>query len=142
MIAKQATKTGSYALTYFFDQALWVSPDDPSRVWGVFGNFGIADENPNPIRWSASVGISGTSPISGRTLDTFAVGCYFLAVSDVLKQEVAPSSPLRNDQGVELFYNASVTPWFHITPDLQVISPFERKASTALVLGLRMSIAF
>ena len=38
---------------YLFDQALWVSPDDPKRVWGVFGKCGIADDNPNPIRWTA-----------------------------------------------------------------------------------------
>jgi porin len=80
LIATQALKTGSWALTFFFDQALWVSPDDPSRVWGVFGNFGISDGNPNPIRWSASVGMSGTSPISGRELDTFGVGYYFLVL--------------------------------------------------------------
>jgi porin len=114
----------------------------PEPIVGVFGNFGIGDNNPNPIRWSASTGISGTSPISGRTRDTFAVGCYFLAVSDVLKQEVRPSTPLRNDHGVELFYNAAITPWCHITPDLQVISPFERTAGTAVVLGLRLSVVF
>jgi porin len=93
-------------------------------------------------RWSASVGISGTSPLSGRTLDTFGVGYYFLGVSDVLKQDVRQSAPLRNDHGVELFYNAAITPWIHISPDLQVIDPFEKKADTALVVGLRMSIVF
>ena len=86
------------------------------------------------------MGISGTSPLSGRTLDTFGVGYYFLGVSDVLKQDVRQSAPLRNDQGVELFYNAAITPWIHISPDLQVIDPFEKKADTALVVGLRMSM--
>jgi porin len=49
-------KTGSWALGYVFDQALWVSPDDPKRLWGVFGRLGISDGNPNPIRSTAMGG--------------------------------------------------------------------------------------
>src|SRR6185295_10508113 len=65
------TKTGSWSVAYNFDQALYVSPDDPERMWGVFGNFGIADKNPSPVRWFASVGMSGASPLAGRNVDTF-----------------------------------------------------------------------
>ena len=54
---------GSWWLTYLFDQALWVDPTDQSRSWGVFGNFGISDGNPNPIKRSVIFGIGGSSPI-------------------------------------------------------------------------------
>ncbi len=128
-------KAGSYALAYNFDQALYVSPDDPKRVWGVFGNLGIADDNPNPIQWYASAGISGASPIPIRKLDTFGVGYFHLGIGGLLKQSAQPFSPLGNEDGVELYYNARITPWFQVTPDLQVINPFEQQAKTALVLG-------
>lgn len=135
-------QTGSWAVGCLFDQAVWVSPVDPKRVWGVFGKFGIADDNPNPIRWSASGGVSGASPIPGRSRDTFGLGYFYLGISDPLKRAARPLTPLGNEQGVELFYNARVTPWFQFTPDLQVIDPFQQQARTALVFGLRAKLDF
>jgi porin len=135
-------QSGSWAVGYLFDQAVWVSPDDPRRVWGVFGKLGISDGNPNPVRWHAGGGISGASPIPGRTRDTFGVGYFYLGISDKLKQSARPLTPLGNEQGVELYYNARITPWFQLTPDLQVVSPFQKQTDTALLVGLRARIDF
>jgi porin len=142
LVLPSPLQTGSWALGYLFDQAVWVSPDDPQRVWGVFGRLGIADDNPNPVRWTAGGGISGASPISGRELDTFGIGYFYLGISDVLKRNARPTTPLRDEQGVELYYNARITPWFQVTPNLQVVVPFERDVDTALVVGLRAKIDF
>jgi porin len=142
LVVPSAPKTGSWAVGYFFDQAVWVSPDDPERVWGVFGKIGISDGNPNPIRWTAMAGVSGASPISGRSRDTFGIGFYHLGVSDTLKRSARGGTPLGNEQGVELYYNARVTPWLQITPDLQVIEPFQKGIDTAVVLGVRAKIDF
>jgi porin len=49
---------------------------------------------------------------------------------------------VRDEHGLELFYNIGVTPWFHVTTDLQVITPILEDADTALVLGLRAKIDF
>ncbi len=133
---------GSWCLAYNFDQAVYVSPDDPQRKWGVFGNLGIADNNPSPIRWFASTGISGASPIAGRNRDTFGIGYFFLGVSTELKNLAPVLLPLRDEHGVELYYNMQVTPWCQITPDLQVISPFRDRADTSLLVGLRAKIDF
>ena len=105
-----------------FDQALWVDPTDKTRSWGVFGNVGISDGNPNPVHWSAILGVGGSSPIPNRKMDTFL--------------------PLRDERGLELFYNVAVTPWFHVTTDLQVITPILGRVETSLVLGLRAKIDF
>ena len=139
---KGTPKTGSWCLAYNFDQAVYVSPDNPQRRWGVFGNLGIADNNPSPIRWFASTGISGTSPIAGRTADSFGVGYFYVGVSDTLKNLAPILLPLRNEQGVELYYNVAVTPWCQLTPDLQVISPFRERSDTSLLVGLRAKIDF
>jgi porin len=42
-------------------------------------------------------------------------------------------------QGVELFYNAEIRPWFHVTADVQLIDP-ARAVSDALLFGLRAKI--
>ncbi len=135
-------QTGSSCLAYNFDQALYVSPDDPKRKWGVFGNLGIADDNPSPIQWFASAGISGASPVESRKADTFGVGYYYLGVSDQLKDLAPLLLPLQNEQGAELYYNIQVTPWCQITPDLQVISPFRERADSSLLAGVRAKIEF
>jgi porin len=132
----------SWWITYLFDQALWVDPTDNTRSWGVFGSFGISDGKPNPIKWSAIVGIAGSSPIPGRTQDTFGIGYYYLGYSDEFKNVARLVTPVRNERGLELFYNVGVTPWFHITPDLQVITPTLKVAETSVVLGLRAKIDF
>ena len=134
--------TGSWSLTYNFDQAIWVSPNDPKKVWGVFGDLGLSDGNPNPDRFFATLGISGTSPIQGRSQDTFGIGYYYLAISNVLKDAAPNLSPLKNEEGVELFYNIAVNQWFHITPDVQVIDPYKQRADTSFVAGVRAKIDF
>ncbi len=142
LVVPSAPEKGSWALNFLFDQAVWSSAEDPKRVWGVFGRFGIADDNPNPIRWSAVAGVSGASPLRGRPRDTFGVGYFYLGISDVLKRSARPLTPLRDEQGVEMYYNARITPWFQLTPDVQVIVPFQKQADTALLVGLRAKLDF
>lgn len=133
---------GSWWLDYRFDQALWVDPTDPTRSWGVFGDFGLSDGKPNPIRWTAVLGVGGSSPLRSRKLDSFGIAYYYMAVSDSFKNDVRPIVPVRDERGVELFYNVAVTPWCHITPDIQVVTPILERAPTTLVLGFRMKIDF
>ncbi len=135
-------KTGSWCLAYNFDQAVYVSPDDPQRKWGVFGNLGIADNNPSPINWFASAGISGASPVAGRTADTFGIGYFYLGVSEPLKDLAPILLPLQNENGVELYYNVAVTPWCQITPDIQIIDPFRERVDSSLLFGIRAKIDF
>jgi porin len=111
-------------------------------MWGVFGNFGIADSNPSPVRWFASAGISGASPIAGREADSFGIAYFYVGVSEPLKNLAPRLLPLRDEQGVELYYNVSLRPWCQITPDLQVITPFRNRADTALLFGLRAMVDF
>ncbi len=133
---------GSWWITYLFDQALWVDPTDQTRSWGVFGNAGISDAKPNPIHWSAIFGIGGSSPLPNRKFDTFGIAYYYLGFSDGFKNLARVIAPVRDERGLELFYNVGVTPWCHITTDLQVITPILQRAETSLVLGLRAKIDF
>ena len=58
--------------------------------------------------------------------------------------------PLDNDQAIELFYSVAVTPYCHVTPDLQVVFPARDRTfppnpqniDTALVLGISAKIDF
>jgi porin len=133
---------GSWWLTYLFDQALWVDPMDQTRSWGVFSSVGISDGQANPVHWSGIFGVGGSSAIPNRNLDTFGIAFYYLGLSEDFKNLAPAIVPLRDERGLELFYNVAVTPWCHVTADLQVITPILERVETSLVLGLRAKIDF
>lgn len=135
-------ETGSWSLFYLFDQTLWVDACDPKRSWGLFGNLGLADGNPNPVRWAANIGVGGASPLASRKLDTFGVGYFYIGLSDSLKNFAPRAVPLGDEQGVELFYNVGVTPWFRVTPDLQVVIPTRERVDTSVNFAVRAKIDF
>ncbi|WP_373651761.1 carbohydrate porin [Schlesneria sp. DSM 10557] len=133
---------GSWCFTYGFDQALYTSPSDPRKVWGVFGNFGVSDANPNPVPTFFNVGLSGTSLIPQRLQDSCGFGYYYVEVSESLKDLAPRVLRLQDEQGVELYYNYQVNPWFHVTPDIQLVSPFRERAETAVIAGVRAKVDF
>jgi porin len=75
-------------------------------------------------------------------LDTFGIAYYYLGFSDDFKEVAQTITPVRDERGLELFYNTAVTPWCHITTDLQVITPTLGLTESSFVLGLRMKIDF
>jgi len=135
-----AHRGSDWSFFYDFDQYLYVVPGSKDRGIGVFGRFGMTDGVVSPIGSFYSLGVSGKGMIPGRDNDTFGVGYYYLAVSDKLGPIL---SKLANDeQGVEIYYNLAVTPWLHITPDLQIIDPARKSVDTTVVAGIRMKIDF
>jgi porin len=134
-------ETGSWAVYGLFDQAVWADAES-KRSWGVFGHAGISDGNPNPIRWSSNVGVGGSSPLASRKLDTFGVGYFYIGLSESLRNFAPRLFPLRDEHGVELFYNVGVTPWCHVTPDLQIVTPVRDRVDTSVNFGIRAKIDF
>lgn len=134
--------TGSWSVTYNWDQALYVSPDDPERMWGIFANLGLADNNPNPARWFGSAGISGKNPIANRKSDTFGIAGFYIGVSDGLKNSTTKLVDVGDEYGAELYYNVAVTSRLQLTPDLQVVSPFRNRVDPSVVVSLRAKIDF
>lgn len=135
-------ETGSWSLFANFYQSVWVDSNDTDRTWGVFGQFGLSDGNPNPVRFVANGGIGGRSPLACRKLDTFGAGYFYLGMSDAFKSLAAPLLPQRDEFGVELFYNIAVTPWCRLTTDLQIARPSTAALDTALLPGLRLQMIF
>lgn len=136
-------QSGSWALYSNFDQYLVHYDDEGKTGWGVFGRAAIADEQANPIAYFLSAGIGGNSPLCGRQADTFGAGYYYAGTSSEVGPVLeAALGPVGDGQAVELFYNAQVTPWLHVTPDFQVVMPARESVDTALVAGVRANVAF
>jgi porin len=140
---------GAWCVYYNFDQYLLVEEDDPTQGFGVFGRFGFADRDTNPIGRFYSLGLGGKGILPGRDRDTFGIGYYYLEGNDRVIDSlgavvVGGKRPLALDdaQGLEIFYNFEITPWLHLTPDFQIIKPSIKAHDTAYVLGFRLRIDF
>lgn len=135
------TKTSDWGVYYNFDQYLYTEPDDPEQGWGVFGRFGYNGGGANIFSYFYSAGLGGKGIIPGRDNDTFGLGYYYADFTNDLPDALNIDS----EQGVELFYNIEITPWLHITPDLQVIvdpgGGFGDR-DVAIVYGVRAQMTF
>jgi porin len=132
-------KQGTWTLLWNIEQRLCVDPDNPARGLGLYIQTGLGDGNPNPIRGFLSVALCGNSPLPLREGDTYGVGFYDLGLSTQAKSQ-APG--LRDEQGVELFYNLRITPGCHLTPDLQFLHPGLGPLTDAVVFGVRLKLDF
>lgn len=130
-------------LSYALEQTLWRDEAVPSRAVGLFGQAAISDGNPNPIAWSALLGVGGTGMIPGRERDRLGLGVFCLGFSDSLKEGLdSVGIPIRNEVGIEAFYNLAITPWLHVTGDIQLIRPPQTGADTAVIAGARAQVVF
>lgn len=135
-------ETGSWSVYTNFFQPLWGDCCDTSRVWGVIGQFGLSDGNPNPIEYTAICGLGGRSMLRGRPLDRFGIGYFYLGLSDEFKTLSRPIRPQRDEHGVEVFYNYAFTPNCWLTGDLQVAQPSTVAFDTAIIPGFRLQVLF
>ncbi|MBN1491839.1 MAG: carbohydrate porin, partial [Phycisphaerae bacterium] len=121
---------------YNFDQYLYTEANDPTQGIGLFGRFGWARQDVNKPAHFYSIGMGGKGVVPDRDHDTCGLAYYFLDLSNDLP------SVFHSEQGIECYYNFEVTPWMHITPDLQIIvNPGGTDFNdVAVVYGLRMEM--
>jgi porin len=131
-----ARSSDDWTVIYSFDQYLYNPPGKPDEGIGIFGYYGVGPGVVNPIRANYCIGVGGQGMIPTRSKDTYGIGYYFINLSDKLPQSIR--TRVEDEQGVELFYNIAVTPWLHVTPDLQIIDPARKSVDTDWVLGLRV----
>ncbi len=139
-----ATATDSWAAYWNFDQYLVLYEGEETSGWGVFGRAAIADDDTNPIETFLSAGIGGDSPICGREeKDTFGIGWFRSDSSDQLGPIIQTAfGPIGAGQGVELYYNMQVKPWFNLTPDVQFLNPARENVPSSVLCGLRGQLTF
>jgi len=150
-----ANRTNStWSINYAFDQYLWQPPSDAEHGIGVFFSFGASDGNPNPIQYVFTGGIGGKGIIPDRADDTFGVGFartqFSSAFVPFLRQQL--DLGLQREDAIEIYYNAVITGWLNLSPDLQIVNPGLRKTlgssgqlvnvDTAVIGGLRLRARF
>jgi porin len=99
---------------------------------------GFGDRNTNIFEQFYSFGVGGQGMLPGRDHDRFGIGFYYTNFSNDL-----PGIFLSSDEiGLEIFYNIAATNWLYVMPDIQVIEPAGKRATTAFLTGLRLQMRF
>jgi len=151
-------KDDSWSFHYNFDQYIYEPKKGSGQGIGIFGRFGASDGNPNPVHHFYSLGIGGKG-VLGRPLDQFGIGYYYMDIrSPKFTGPLAEREFLRDEYGVEAYYNFSITPWMKLTSDIQFIRPAQKDVlkidsehllasrkkdvDTATIIGLRLQVIF
>lgn len=129
-----AESPDNIALYANFDQWVWNESGDPQQGLGVFGRFGWARADVNPVEFFYSAGVSDTGLIPKRDKDVLGIGFFHASLSDNLPAVFA------QETGVECYYSIEIAPWLHISPDLQIIVDpgGTDRYDTSIVYGIRM----
>jgi len=134
-------KKNRYYASFNFNQTLKKISDNES--WGLFGQIGISDGNPNPVDFSFVLGIGGNSFIKNRAQDKWGIALSNYSLSNIIdRRAIELAIPLRNELAVEAFYQYWVNTWFSFGTDVQIINPVLKNSKTATFLGLRTSVEF
>jgi porin len=139
---KTGNINGAYNVSFQFSHYLKQHSDRPGTGWGLFVKGALADGNPNPIQRSIIAGIGGKGLFPSRRDDTFGIGYFSYNFSDALHDSLNSRVNLDDEQGLEVFYNFALTPWFSIGGDLQVIDPALGSNHVAVIAGLRATASF
>ena len=135
-------KNGYYNLSLTVQHNLQEKMDNPKNAWGVHLKASITDGNPNPIQNSFIAGIGGNPLFFNRPLDHFGIGFFYYSFSNELRDSLDSTLDFDNELGVEAFYSYAVTPWLHLTGDLQYIDPGRGGRKRSTIAGTRLNIKF
>ncbi|MGK7910430.1 MAG: carbohydrate porin [Synechococcus sp.] len=163
------TEDGSFMVYANFDQYFFTidpiptstqdseGPQSPffasPRGLGAFGRIGFGPANTNIVNLFASAGIGGKGLIPGRPYDEFGLGWYQLNFSNDFEDTLNDSVfltflnrgefDLKPENGIEIYYNAAITPAIQFTADAQLIlEPGLSRDDTVLVTGGRLQLNF
>ena len=122
--------------TFLFFGMIWFPELHPSwigrLIWtqilcgiGIFGRVGYAPADTNTVVRDADVALVAHGLYDSRQYDSFGVGWYWNEFSNYLKNDIttltAGMKSVKDESGIEVFYDFAVTPAVRIIPGYQHI---------------------
>jgi porin len=123
-----------------FDQMLFKENaiEGDTQGLGAFARYGWADGEVNDVTNFWSVGAQYQGLVERRDNDVLAVGVG----QGILSRHADFTAS--NETALECYYNMELTPWLHVSPDIQYIfNPGgDSSVNDAVVLGVRIEVTF
>ena len=126
---------------YIGEQRLWQDACNAKRYTNLLGYVDVSDGRSNPFDVTVGGSLESLGFSSSRPGDRMGIAGFFNGLGD-LSDLLSILRPAGDVYGAEVYYNAEVTPCFHVTLDMQVLNTTFKSDNTALVLGVRGKIDF
>jgi porin len=156
--AMHGSNFGAYLVV---DKMLWRRPDTATQGLAAFLRVGYAPPDRNLFSLEVDAGFTFKGLFPNRELDVLGVGASYGRIGYARRLDrdqvlfAGIGRPIRDYESVlEITYEARISPWWLLQPDLQLIfhpggsisaplpAPVWRPIPNALVLGLRTGITF
>lgn len=148
------TKKGNWIVGLSANQYFYV-PKEPSDAGqgatpfllvpegiGVFLRFHYAPEKTNLLNMFVSGGLSGRGVLPGRPLDRYGIGFYGIFLSQEFKDQPIIGGLIGDEWGMEVFYNAALTPWLQFSPSVQYVKSGLSSVKDSVIVTTRLQINF
>lgn len=148
-------KRGNWMIYGIVDQMIWRPSADSPQSLAVFARATGNSGDRNLISFAVDAGVNFKAPFKSRVNDTFGVGWGIGRPTYGQRGYDRRSGAMvqRNENHVEVTYQAQVTPWWVLQPDFQYIwrpgggmqdygSAKYRRVRDEAILGLHSSINF
>lgn len=135
------TVSDNYAVYVIVDR-IWIGSRSDNLLATFFRAGWSPQDDRNAVHWYLDGGISARGFREGDRVGLAVTHAEF--GHEFVDAQAAAGSPVVDDETtIELTYEAQLTPWLNLQPDLQyVVDPLNRNASDAVVGGLRGEITF
>jgi porin len=129
-------------IALYLRQVLWQAEGDPSRKTTLFIGGTGGPDNPQFAQYTFFASLESYGPMASRPHDRMGVSGWHNWFSDDFTDLVEPVADLQDFYGFELYYNYQITPWMHLTADIQLIENEWKGDDMAVIPGGRLVIDF
>jgi porin len=139
-----APHQGEYSIYFIAEQELWHPSGKPTRTLSAFTRIGFAPPDRSTVTFYGDAGFNFRGIIANRPKDNLGLAFSYACLSSDLRDEFGRPFRAHYEAICEFTYEAALSSHMSIQPDLQIIiNPGSNEpASTAVVSGLRLNIAF
>jgi porin len=142
--SRNRKRNGDVGYYLNLDQLVWKETDNPkdAQGLGMFMRYGYAPGDVNRLEhfWSVGAQYAGLIPTRDKDVLGFGVG------QGILSRQFRSQMNSRADRETvyEAYYAIEITPWMHLTPDIQIITnPGGTKDARDSIVGtVRVRIIF
>jgi porin len=126
----------------YVHQEFWQAKGDPDRRAYVKIGGTAGPDNPQFSQYNAFGHVEFLGFMDSRPHDRMGAGMWWNSLSDNYKDLVSPVADLQDLYGFELYYNYQITPWMHLTADIQYVQNEWKADDMAVIPGARLVIDF
>jgi porin len=135
------TTGNTWDVVAYISQVLWQDPCNKDRRIQFVTGGTIADDVVAFSNWNAFGRIEGYGINPSRLGDRMGFSGWYNGITPgVIDLAALAGENVRDNWGLETYYNREITPWFHLTGDMQILQNSNADTDTSLVLGLRAII--